>query len=474
MDNHPLVIDLDGTLIRTDLLWESLFILAKQKPLHLLHLPFWLLQGKSVLKEKLAHLAPPTISLLPYNQEVLALIESAHSEGRDIILATASHHSLAEQIAAHTKLFKKTISTAGRQNMKGAAKLLALRSQIGVAFDYIGDSLADIPLWKVAGKAYCASKSKFHAFLIKLFRTDIVFLESAASARSAFRALRPVQWLKNLLVFIPLITSHSMFNPARLAPALLAFVTVCACASGTYLLNDIIDLESDRRHAVKRRRPFAAGELTIPFGLFLSGLLICSSLYIAFISFDSSFVNALAAYMVLTLVYTFYMKGKKIADVLLLAGLYAIRVIMGGAATGIPISRWLLAFSVFFFYSLALAKRSIEISGMKAAGIEKTHGRDYFSADDHVVLATGIASGYLAVLVFMLFVNDLEHVGRLYSRPDMLFLVAPILLYWITRVWFLTVRGVMDVDPVVFAAKDAVSWFSGVCIACLFTAAALL
>lgn len=269
------------------------------------------------------------------------------------------------------------------------------------------------------------------------------------------RAIRPMQWSKNLLLLVPLLTSHE-FNYPTFARVALAFVAFGCVASATYVLNDIRDRESDRRHPRKRRRPFAAGELPVTHGVVAIAVLIFVGLVLA-AGVSDPFLLTLLAYLTLTTLYSLWLKQLALIDVLVLAGLYNIRIIAGAAAIGVPMSAWLLAFSAFIFFSLALVKRDAELADLSRRGEADTTGRDYHVNDYPMLSTMGIASGYMAVVVLAMFINT-PAVRMRYSEPLVLGLLCPAILYWISRLWLQTGRGEMLDDPVLWCLKDPVTW----------------
>ena len=470
---YPLVIDLDGTLIKTDLFWESIILLLKNKPHYLFFLPLWLLRGKAILKKKLLNFVMPDVKSLPYNKAIIKLVDLERKKNRQVILATASHTRIAEAIAQHTGLFTDVIGSTDTNNIKGKDKLIEIEKKYGNDFDYAGNSFADFPIWNKAKKSIVAVNND--VYFSKMSKLNLLFhnLVAYSSPHTFLKLLRSVQWLKNLIIFIPLLTSMQFFNMHLVLNSFLAFFALCLCASGTYLLNDLLDIEADRAHKTKKHRPFASGDFPIIAGIVLMPVLLLAAFLISVTYVNTHYCIALGIYTISTLAYSFFLKRKKIADVLLLAALYTIRVYMGGIATDIAISDWLLSFILFFFLSLALVKRSTEIYSIKAEKQSDILGRGYFSIDDTVVLCSGISSAYLSVLIFILYIKDHAAVSESFAHPIFLWFVPPILLYWITKIWFLTVRGKVDADPVLFSAKDPVSWVVGLCITSFFLIAAL-
>lgn len=465
----PLCVDLDGTLIATDSLSEALLLLARNHPLDLLRLPGWILAGKSRLKDEIAARVTVDVTLLPYREQVLELLRAEKKAGRKLVLATASHHTIAERVAGHLGLFDEIVASGQGRNFKGQAKLAELERRFGAGnFDYIGDSSADLCLWKSARRAYVVSSGRVLRKAQRVCTPYQVF-PAGEGARAVVKALRPHQWVKNLLLFIPLILAHQLGDFAKVSHALYAFWSFSLCASAIYIVNDLVDLESDRRHPSKRRRPFASGKVSASAGALLSVGLLITAFAIALV-LPLTFGLLLAVYVAMTTAYTFWLKRKLLVDVILLAGLYTHRIVAGAYAVDVELTMLLLAFSMFFFLSLAFAKRYSELIQVEDAGEEHVTGRGYQVRDLRVIESTGPASGYLAVLVFCNYI-DVNQKGPdghpLYAHPHVLWLVAPVLLYWVTRIWFIARRRQLHDDPIVFAIRDRKSYVCGILAAAL-------
>lgn len=470
-----LCIDCDGTLLQTDLLHEALLVLAKRSPLSLLALPLWLRGGKAAFKHRLAEAVALEWDTLPVNPDVRERAQAARREGRHVVLATASHHRWAEPLAAELGLFDEVLASDGRRNLSGAAKADVLVERFGAGgFDYVGDSRKDLPVWAHARRAMVVSSDSALARAAQAARPRGDAVEVIASSRSSWtnylRALRLHQWLKNLLIFVPLLTAHQLFSPTGLGAALAAFLAFSLCASSVYVINDLMDLAADRRHVRKRRRPFASAALPVWQGVVIAPALLLASAAITLWLLPVQFSAVLGAYFVATLLYSFWLKRQVIVDVLLLAGLYTIRVVAGGAATGIVPSFWLLAFAMFIFLSLALVKRYSELVVTLGQNKVAAAGRGYRVQDLPVLMALGAGSAMVAVMVFSLYINSPE-VRSIYARPHWLWLVPPLLLYWVSRLWMKTHRGEIDDDPVVFAVRDWQSLLVLLATAAFFTIA---
>ncbi len=455
-----LCVDLDGTLVATDCLWESVLLLTKQRPKALAHLPGWLLAGRAALKTGLADRVLPDAATLPYRQEVLDYVKQAKTDGRPVYLVTASEQRIAQAVGAHLGLFEESIGSEGGRNLKGSQKAAYLEQRFGRGqFDYVGDSSSDAPVWAASRKAVVVSNGAVGAAKSANSDVEVISVKTRPVAKAVFKAVRLHQWAKNVLLFLAPILAHlrDLDTYLRSAAAFLAFGLV---ASSVYILNDLLDLEQDRRHRTKRNRPFASGNLSIPAGLLLSPLLLVAGLGIS-LTLPPLFTVALFGYQALTTLYSVYLKRKLIVDVLTLAALFTYRVLAGGFATGVGVSFWLLAFSMFFFTCLAFVKRYSELVAVQADALERIPGRNYWVADLDIVKGVGPASGLMAVMVFCLYIHSPE-VQANYASPRVLWLVAPVLLYWITRVWFLAARDQLHDDPVVFALSDRISYLAGV------------
>lgn len=457
----PLCVDLDGTLIRTDLLWESMARLLKRNPFWLLVLPFWWMKGRACLKRQIAARVAVDPAALPYHEPFLEFLRSLKRDGRPLVLATASDGALARQVAEHVGLFDEVVASDGQTNLRGAAKVCKLTEKFGKrGFDYAGNSAVDLAVWEQARAAIVVNASEeLEARAGRLVQVSRTFCAAKAKFPEMLRAVRPHQWVKNLIIFVPLLTSHQLGNPPLMLGALWAFVSFSLCASAVYLLNDLLDLDADRRHPSKRFRPFASGDLSLSVGFMMVPLLLVFGLGLA-AWLSASFLGVVLLYLLLTTAYSCQLKQVALLDVFILASLYTLRLIAGHEATGVRYSTWLLMFSMFIFLSLALVKRYVEVASLRQQNQVTTHGRGYFVKDLELIAWLGAGSGYLAVLVLALYVHSPE-VRKLYQHPALLLLVCPLLLYWISRVWLIAHRGGMHGDPVVFALKDRASYLVG-------------
>jgi 4-hydroxybenzoate polyprenyltransferase len=456
----PLCIDLDGTLLRSDLLLESTLALLATRPWLLFVVPFWLLGGKARLKREIASRVRLDAAHLPYDERVLALLrEQPH---RTRVLCTASDETLARPVAEHLGCFDEVIASDGQRNLAGRGKADALVARFGErGFDYAGNARVDLAVWAHARGALVVNAGTGLAQAASKRCELLLHLPGAGGGlRSWLKALRLHQWLKNLLVFIPLLASHQFMDTSVVLAAVGGFLAFGLCASGVYLLNDLLDLPSDRQHPRKRLRPFAAGALPLLPGMVLAPVLALAGLGLAW-WIEPRFAFVLAVYYLLTLGYSLRFKRVAMLDVMLLAVLYTLRIIGGTAVIGAALSFWLLAFSMFIFLSLALLKRYVELAAMLAEGKMTAAGRGYGVEDLPLLQSLGGSAGYLAVLVLALYINSPESIA-LYTHPQMLWLLCPLVLYWVSRTWVVAHRGGMDDDPVVFAVTDRASQFVGV------------
>lgn len=452
----PLVVDLDGTLTPTDTLIESAILLLRQSPLNLLRLPLWLLQGRADLKATIAAHASVNPALLPYREDLLDYLRAEQARGRQIVLATAAHESIAQGVASHLGLFDKVLASAAGINLKGSAKLAAIRQQVSEKFVYAGDSRVDLQIWQSAQAALLVGvKPRLSAQVRALVPVEREFANKTSEWATWVRALRIHQWLKNLLLFVPLLTAFSFLEISKLMTLMLAFLAFSLAASATYIVNDLWDLENDRAHPRKRTRPFASARLPILRGLWVAGASLTLAIALSLLV-SSTFFLMLLLYLGLTSAYSWSLKSYVLIDAIMLSLLYTLRIVAGGVAAGIATSSWLLAFSVFVFLSLALVKRCAELVSLEESGVHAARGRDYRVSDLVVLWPLGVGAALCAVVVFGLFISAPETLNR-YATPQLLWLVAIGLIYWLARLWIKTSRGEMLDDPVVYAIKDRAS-----------------
>lgn len=451
----PLATDLDGTLLRTDSLIESIGVLARTRPLSLLKLPGWWLKGPAHLKQRLAAVAMPDVHLLPHRADVVEYLRGQKRLGRPLILATAADGQLAREVERDIQLFDTVLASDGTTNLSGRRKRDRLVAAFGLrGFDYIGNSMRDYPVWCAARRALLATPSLSLAQIVaQVTPVEVISRERKARFPDYLRALRPLHWVKNALVFVPLVAVHRIFAVELLGRACLAFIAFSLCASGLYVLNDLLDLPADRRHPVKKERMLASGRISLPRALALTPLLLFLAFAAAFY-LSTGFAAVLGIYALLMIGYSMRLKDIPLVDVLVLAVGYALRVAAGSVATDVKVSAWLLTFCVFLFFSLALIKRYAELMVLESDPNRRlSQARGYLDTDKSLLVAQGVASGYLAVLVLALYTNtEISH--RLYARHDFFWGICLLLMYWVSYLWMMVTRGRIRGDPVIFALSD--------------------
>jgi 4-hydroxybenzoate polyprenyltransferase len=466
----PLCVDLDGTLIRSDLLVESALILLARQPLALFSMLGWLLRGKAHLKRQIAIRIELDPSVLPYNEELILWLREQRAS-RWTVLCTASDVTLATGVARHTNTFDEVIASDGEVNLSGSDKAKTLIERFGdKAFDYVGNASVDLSVWRHAHAALVVESGHgLSRAAAKVANVEKRFQAPSGGLKAWAKAIRLHQWIKNVLVFLPLIASHRILEPQTLSISCLAFLCFSLCASSVYVTNDLLDLDADRRHDRKRHRPFAAGTLPLTAGVWAAVLLLAAAFGLA-VLISPQFVVALVGYYILTTAYSFRLKRVMMLDVVVLATLYTARILAGSAAIHTKPSFWLLAFSMFLFLSLAMVKRYVELLSLQAAGKVSAGGRGYDVQDIPLIQSLGGSSGYLAVLVLALYIDSTASM-KLYSHVHILWALCPLLLYWISRIWAIAHRGTMHDDPVVFAVADRVSQIIGLIGAAIIVAA---
>jgi 4-hydroxybenzoate polyprenyltransferase len=464
----PLVVDLDGTFINTDLLHEGFLLLLRKHPLYLFKCIGWLFRGRAYLKQQVLSRVGIRAELLPYNADVLAMLRREAATGRKLVLATASPVGNAREIAAVHGLFHEVYGTEGNVNLKGVRKSDFLVARYGKgAFDYVGNSQSDLRVFDSSRYSYLVNPPPgLRSRTSKVSDLKQVWQSRGNRVRTYVRAIRMYQWVKNLLIFVPLITSHSFYSVPAIRLSVIAFFAFSLVASAGYLFNDLLDLNADRVHPRKKFRPLASGQISIVNGLLLAFVMLTGGFYLGLL-LPTWFWTLLLFYFCVSFSYSFYFKRIVLYDVFILAVLYSTRVFAGALATNIPLSFWLIAFSTFMFLSLAFVKRFSELLHLKDENGLAQRGRGYFTEDISLLQTLGVASGFMSAVVFSLYIDSSE-VTRLYTHPKMLWLTALLFLFWICRIWMITTRGKMTDDPIIFTMKDWISYviftLVGICI----------
>lgn len=455
----PLCVDLDGTLTLTDTLWESCVKLLRLNPLYILNMLLWLFSGKAKFKLEISKRVQPDAELLPYTPGLLTFLKEQKQLGRHLCLVTAASREIADKVEATLGLFDRVIASDDKTNLSGkkkAARLVEIYGEKG--FAYAGNGSIDLDVWAHAATAIPVNASagvvrRLHGRDIKI---EAEFKDKKNSLLKALiKAVRPHQWAKNCLLFVPITLSHNQI-PADWLTVCLAFVAFSMTASAIYLINDLFDVETDRKHSTKCKRPFASAILPIPTGIAAVVVLVSAAAVLAY-AINKSFFILLMGYVCLTTAYSIVLKMHALLDVFTLTILYTLRIIGGALAIEIDISNWLLAFSIFFFLSMAFAKRYSELHNLAETGDLAAGTRGYVVRDLMIVILFGVTSGYLAVMVFILYIQDIQ-VTLLYSKPRWLWVISFVQLYWISRVWLHSYRGRMNEDPVLFALHDVKSY----------------
>jgi len=445
---RPVCVALDGTLVSTQLFAERVALLFRQRPWVAFALPFWLLSGPKGLKRRLSQSSKLDATFLPYRAPLIASLRACRDAGRKVVLAGSADAELANSVATHLGLFDAVYVTESAGAASATSESLVTAFPQG--FDYIGHSAADRPALASAARGFLVGATPGAVSALGDLKQVQVLSRRPSILRAFIKELRPHQWAKNALVVVPalLADEHSL---SALGYGILAAGTFSLCASAGYVFNDLLDLDADRIHPTKSKRPFASGALptVLGFPIFIGLLLLSFGLALTFL--PNAFVIMLALYFVGTVSYSLYLKRLLLLDVLVLAGLYTHRILAGGIASSVRVSAWLLGFSMFLFTSLAFAKRFVELHAL--VNDEQVKNRGYSRVDLPMVTGMGTASGYVAALVFMLYV-DSSTVRAAYREPGLLWLVLPALLYWLGRIWLLAGRGQMQEDPVKFALSD--------------------
>jgi len=457
-DLKILSVDLDGTLIKTDMLYETFWSAFTNDLLIPIKALFALLKGKAHLKQILFYKSNINIKSLPYNQEVIQYIYSHRSNGGKVALVTASTQKLAEAISKNLNIFDEVYGSSSLINLRGFEKANFLKKIFGKKnFDYIGNSSSDLQSWEISNKAITFNAGNYLKRKCEIINDNTLHLKDKNKKTflsSILKEIRPYQWIKNILVFIPMLAAQD-FDKTTFLEALFAFIAFSSTASSVYIFNDLLDIQADRNHPRKCKRPFAAGDLSFGIGISIGILLLLIGIIVGY-DIGKSFLTVLLTYYSFTLSYSFYFKRKALIDIFILAGLYTLRLLGGGMATNLNISFWLLAFSLFIFLSLAAIKRQSELLDMKQREKIIIPGRGYKISDIDFIRTIAISSGLMSALVLSLYINS-PKVLDLYSNPELLWISSSLYLFWIIRVCFKTNRGEMEYDPIIFAFKDKVS-----------------
>lgn len=457
----PLCVDLDGTLVKSDTLHDSLLVLLRTHPWKALKVPFVLLKGKAALKAYVTQAVDLDVAHLPYNRKLLERLHAEWGIGREIYLTTGADLRLARRVADHLGIFRDVLGSDGTVNLTGHTKLERLRQELGSqSFDYIGNASPDLPLLVQSERPMVANPSMRLRMAMRARRIEPAerFEDRAHPLKALLKAIRVHQWAKNVLIFLPLLLGHGL-AASRIVAAILAFCCFSLTASATYIVNDLLDIETDRRHHRKRARPFAAGDLQAQYGM---GIVLLF-LFLAFAGarfLPCSFYAWLLLYLAATLAYSAWLKRIPVVDVLVLSGLYTLRLLAGSAATSTPMSHWLAGFSIFLFLSLAFVKRFSELENLRESATVPRNGRGYLVSDIAQLRSFGTSSAYASAVIFAIYISGHE-VTALYHKPGFLWLMIPLMILWLSRVWLLASRGRLNEDPVVFAITDRMSLLMG-------------
>jgi 4-hydroxybenzoate polyprenyltransferase/phosphoserine phosphatase len=454
----PLCVDLDGTLVNTDTLVETSLLLLKRNPLYFLMMFVWLLSGKANLKEQIASRTHLDVSNLPYNQPLLGWLREQRGEGRVLVLVTAANYRIANAVRDHLELFTEVSASSGELNLGGVKKRDELDRRYGKgAYDYVGNSADDLEVWEHCRRAVIVNaRPSTIAKAASMASVEKEFPREFGQIRALIKAMRPHQWSKNLLIFVNLLMAHELANTGLLISTIVAFIAFCLCSSSVYLINDLLDLQADRKHSEKCDRPFASGRASLLLGVVSAPILLVSAVAIAAYA-GSAFLASLILYFCVTLGYSLYFKRVVILDVMILAVLYTLRIISGAAVAEVLPSFWLMSFSMFIFTSLAMAKRYAELKAMELDAGAWIDGRGYHVGDLPTISQLGTAAGYIATLVLALYI-DSPGVVELYEHEVLIWMLCPLLMFWIGRIWLIAGRGELHQDPVVFATRDGVSY----------------
>jgi 4-hydroxybenzoate polyprenyltransferase len=467
----PIAVDLDGTLIRSDTLVEATLLLIKLNPLYIFVIPIWILRGRLFFKQAIFDRVELDYSCLPYEHQLIDWLKTCKKDGHKIELVSATPDFIAKGVADFMGIFDGSFGSTNGINLKGSNKRDFLDQRFGKnGYIYCGNSSADLSVWDHCSQAVVINAPASIARKVAK-SSDVIFEvnKNQNFLRTFLKAIRIHQWAKNVLIFIPLLLGHQI-NYSTISAAFLAFLSFSMCASSIYLINDLLDLSGDRIHPDKKHRPLASGQLELPWGVMLSIILVIGGISLGVVV-SRGFLITLIIYLFITNFYSAILKRIPIADVLVLASLYSIRLIAGSQASGVKTSTWLLSVSMFFFLSLAFMKRVSELKLLVQLHRNSTgrrnmrvhdihiHGRGYIIDDLQVLTSMGAASGYLSVVLYAQYISN-SAIRVMYTSPDLLWYICPILLFWISRAWLITNRGNMNSDPVAFALRDRGSYLT--------------
>lgn len=451
----PLCVDLDGTLVGTNTLFEAAIAAIKQHPANILAIIASLLKGKAAVKHAIGLNTSIDASLLPYNTTLITWLTSQRTHGRHLILATASDEAIADAVAKHLGIFDEIIASTPKHPVSAHGKYAILKHKFGnKGFAYAGNSHADLAVWQHASSAILVNTDeRVTAQVRTAIPVEAEFPRTQrASIKTWLKTIRVHQWIKNLLIFTAPITAHRLFESDVFSNSLTAFISFSFLASSVYILNDLLDIPSDRLHPTKRLRPIASGAIQLSHAAVVGCVAACAGIAIAVALLPMKFISILLTYFIVTAAYSLRLKKIPYVDILILSGLYVLRIVAGGKATGIPTSNWLFLFAAFMFVSLGIAKRVTELTRTETAA-----GRGYTAKDRNILIPIGVTTGILACGVLALYTQSAT-VSRLYTSPAGLVLIVPVVALWLARMWKHAIAGSLHDDPVLFAAKDKVSY----------------
>ena len=469
-----IAVDLDGTIIFTDVLYEQIINLIKTNPLYIFYLFFLIFKGKAKFKSYVAKKTKLNYKNLPYNIDLINWLKLQFKSKKKIILCTAANKKVAQKIAKFFYFFSMVISSDSKVNNTGVNKRKILTKKFGLkGYDYVGNDYDDLIVWEGANKSYLVNvDDNLKKLALKKVAVAKIFNKKKNFLLEFFKLIRIHQWIKNILIFVPIIAANETDNLSYLLKLLIAFFSMGLCASAIYILNDLFDLESDRQHHSKKYRSIASGQISIKIALILMLLLICFSFIFSFFLNDY-FRLSLLSYFFMSTIYTFYLKKLFIFDCMLLSIFYTFRVVIGALVVGIEISNFLIFFSIFIFLSLAFMKRYAELKNYYIKNYQSIPGRSYKNNDKLLLLKFGIISGNISSFILVLYLINIKNT-HLYSSPDLLWLIIPLMFFWINWVWYKSAKGEMNDDPILFAIKDRKSLMTGLFIAIFYFMAQIL